>query len=264
MRVWSGVALLVASAVSVRAEVTVRAAAGRVDVTASAAPLADVLDRLARQTGMKVVYEGPAPRQLVSVSLLGRSPAEAVHDLLEGLGLNYALVGDSAGTGVQTLLMTGSQAPVVASARPAASATAAIRPRSGPPPMSGPDVMDEPEEDVDEEVPAEATVAPADGGTPPESPAAGVIPGIPGLPNPFVPGGNQAPPATVPVPTTPPVQNAPAVPGLQNRTLPGFVPVNPFSPMAPFAPVVPIGPASPPPATPGPPAEPPSPDDPPN
>src|SRR5262245_39930616 len=141
MRVLIGLALAAALGSPLRAEVTVRGVAGRVHVTANAAPLADVLDRLARQTGMKVVYEGPAPRQLVTVSLLGRSPAEAVHDLLEGQGLNYALLGDSSGTGVQTLLMTGPAASVASSSSGSASSappafrspgqrpSAAVRPR---------------------------------------------------------------------------------------------------------------------------------------
>ena len=76
------------------AEVRVRVAGGTVDLTATAAPLAEVLDRLARQTGMKVVYEGAAPRQLVTVSLHGRTPAETVLAVLEGLGVNFALVAD--------------------------------------------------------------------------------------------------------------------------------------------------------------------------
>src|SRR5215470_19540100 len=90
------------------AEVSVKAANGRLDVVATTAPLAEILDRISRQTGMKIVYEGAQPRQLVTVSLLGRSPAEAVNALLEGQGLNYALVADASGTSVQTLLMTGS------------------------------------------------------------------------------------------------------------------------------------------------------------
>src|SRR5262245_9846339 len=144
MRVLYGLVLAVAFGSPLRAEVAVRAAGGRVDVTANAAPLADVLDRLARQTGMKVVYEGPAPRQLVTVSLLGRSPAEAVHDLLEGQGLNYALVGDSSGMGVQTLLMTG-QATAVASSSSASSSAPPPGFRSrgaAPPPMSSADVVE--------------------------------------------------------------------------------------------------------------------------
>src|SRR5512143_2282096 len=105
------------------AEVSVRVSGGRVDLTATAAPLADVLDRLARQTGMKVVYEGPAPRQLVTVSLHGRTPAETILAVFEGLGLNYAMVADATGAGVQTLMVAGAagataSAPAPASTRP--------------------------------------------------------------------------------------------------------------------------------------------------
>jgi hypothetical protein len=262
MRVVPGLVLAVALAPSVGAEVTVHLAGGRVDVTANAAPLADVLDRLARQTGMKVVYEGPAPRQLVTVSLLGRSPAEAVHDLLEGQGLNYALLGDSAGTGVQTLLMTG-QASSVASSSSGSSASAAaataFKPRSGvPPPMSSPDGVEEVEEEADEE-PEPATPAPGapnlEGLPPGVNPAAlppgavppGVAPG--GTANPLLPliPGMQPSGTASPAPAAPgtPVQNAPAVPRTMAPTIPGFVPVNPLSPLGPFAPVIPANPGSP-------------------
>src|SRR6266446_3574256 len=74
--------------VAAGAEINIRVAEGRVDLSTNAAPVADVLERLSKQTGMKVVYEGSPPRQLVSVSLAGRTPAEAVVGLLEGLGLN--------------------------------------------------------------------------------------------------------------------------------------------------------------------------------
>ena len=75
--------LLAASAFA--GEVDVRGtAAGRVSVRVTAAPLSDVLDRLARQTGMKVVYDGVPPRALVR----GRqvedvTVADAVADVLE-------------------------------------------------------------------------------------------------------------------------------------------------------------------------------------
>jgi hypothetical protein len=262
MRVVFGLVLAVAFAPSVCAEVTVHLAAGRVDVTANAAPLADVLDRLARQTGMKVVYEGPAPRQLVTVSLLGRSPAEAVHDLLEGQGLNYALLGDSAGTGVQTLLMTGQASSVASSSGGSASAAAAtaFKPRSGvPPPMSSPDGVEEVEEEADEE-PEPATPAPGAPnleGLPGVNPA-GVPPGAApanGAPQtgatnpllPLLPGMQPAgtPGAAPAVPGATPIQNAPGAPRTMAPTVPGFVPVNPLSPLGPFAPVIPANPGSP-------------------
>jgi hypothetical protein len=175
------------------AEVSVRVSGGRVDLTATAAPVADVLDRLARQTGMKVVYEGPAPRQLVTVSLHGRTPAETVLAVFEGLGLNYAMVADSTGAGVQTLVVAG----VAGAAATSGAATPAARPTMlgarrpfGPPPGSSPEFAQPGFEEGDQEtepndfdftgmpVAAEAQdagapqqgVAPAD--VPPQSPGA--------------------------------------------------------------------------------------------
>ena len=123
------------------AEVAVRVSGGQVDLTATAAPLADVLDRLARQTGMKVVYEGPAPRQLVTLSLHGRTPTETVLALFEGLGVNFALVADPSGSRVQTLVVAGTataSSPVFRAreaGRPPAPATLhrpSARPRAEP------------------------------------------------------------------------------------------------------------------------------------
>jgi hypothetical protein len=99
--------LLAASAFA--GDVDVRGtAAGRVSVRVTAAPLSEVLDRLARQTGMKVVYDGAPPRTLVR----GRqvedvTVAEAVVDVLEGLGVSYALRLDATGLKVDTLLVLG-------------------------------------------------------------------------------------------------------------------------------------------------------------
>jgi hypothetical protein len=115
---------LLAAPVSAGVEVT--AADGHVDVSAAQAPLADVLDHLARKTRMKVVYEGGAPRNPVTVELRGRTPAEAVLGVLEGLGLNYAIALDLSGTQVETLMIVGgggmSSAP---------SSPASVRPARG-------------------------------------------------------------------------------------------------------------------------------------
>jgi len=136
------------------AEVTVRVSGGHVDLTATAAPLADVLDRLARQTGMKVVYEGPAPRQLVTLSLHGRTPAETVLAVFEGLGLNYAMVADSTGAGVQTLMVAGaSSATAASSTAPAAGrpTVPSVRRPFGPPPGSSPESVEPALDEADEE-----------------------------------------------------------------------------------------------------------------
>ena len=100
----AALALLAAPASS---GVEVTAADGHVDVSAAQAPLSDVLDHLARKTRMKVVYEGGAPRNPVTVELRGRTPAEAVIGVLEGLGLNYAIALDLSGTQVETLMIVG-------------------------------------------------------------------------------------------------------------------------------------------------------------
>src|SRR5262245_6262138 len=107
------VVLLVASALSARAGVEVRATAGRVDVVALHAPLSVVLERLSEQTGMKVVYEGPPPSGRVTASLLGRSPAEAVNELLRDRGLNYALAVEASGR-VSTLIVVTTPPPAAA------------------------------------------------------------------------------------------------------------------------------------------------------
>jgi hypothetical protein len=150
------VALVVLSLVATvaSAEVAVRVSAGRVDLTATAAPVADVLDRLARQTGMKVVYEGPAPRQLVTVSLHGRTPAETILAVFEGLGLNYAMVGDSTGAAVQTLMVAGGASATAASGTapvPARPTVPGARRPFGPPPGSSPESVEPGFEEGDQE-----------------------------------------------------------------------------------------------------------------
>jgi hypothetical protein len=183
------------------ADVSVRVADGRVDLSATAAPIADVLDRLSRQTGMKVVYEGPAPRQLVTVSLHGRSPTEAVLGLLEGQGLNYILIGDASGDRVQTLMMAGS-APTTPS-RLASSSSAPSGSRvTSPPPASGPDADEPAEEPEEQPEPLQAGQPPS--GLPPQLlllPGAGPDAVVP-------PNAGQAPGQK-----TPPPSSIPGVPG---------------------------------------------------
>ena len=116
-------ALVLVFSLPLRAGVEVTATGDRVDVTAAQVPVSEVLDGLARNTRMKVVYEGPVPRTPVTVELRGRTPAQAVLGVLEGLGLNYALVLDVSGTKVETLMIVGTgalpavPAPIVRPAR---------------------------------------------------------------------------------------------------------------------------------------------------
>lgn len=222
------------------ADVSVSVTEGRVDLSATAAPIADVLERLSKQTGMKVVYEGPVPRQLVTVSLHGRSPAEAVLGLLEGQGLNYILLGDASGERVQTLMMAGATAtPPSTPSQPAASnrPARASRPASRPDPD---EAVEEPEQEEEPE-PAQAAQPPnglpqlipgagANGSvpaitaqpTPPGSPPALSIPGL-GLPG--VPGARSGPtpfglPTVQPFPPQPATTPTPAPPAAQETRPP--------------------------------------------
>jgi hypothetical protein len=223
------------------AEVTVRVSGEQVDLTATAAPLADVLDRLGKQTGMKVVYEGPAPRQRVTLTVHGRSAAETVLALFEGLGLNYALVADPTGAHVQTLIVAGtvaasSSASTAAAARATPARRPFRRPPYGPPPGASTDAADAAfEEGIEEE-------------EPPEEPVPGAVPEGAGDPNiqvPVLDPATGAPAAGQ--------QDAPAAPGpaaMPAQPLPNY-PVSPFAPQPPqpFPPVPPGTPGAPGPAT---------------
>ena len=124
--------------------------------------MAEVLERLSRQTQMKVVYEGAPPRQMISLDLRGRTPVEAVVAALEGQGVNYAMSMDDTGTRVQTLLVTGT-----ATASPASRASAApqIPDRHVPRDLSA---------SVPEEVIEEPEPVPEDDGTPPPDTSVGL------------------------------------------------------------------------------------------
>jgi hypothetical protein len=237
--------LLAFLAAPAAAEVAVRvvpgtdANASQVELSARAAPLNEVLDRLGRQIGMKVVYEGASPRQLVTLSLQGRSPAETVLGVLEGQGLNYALVSDPSGTRVVTLLVagtapsTGSAGPGPAtSSSPSAPSTPFRRPPS-PPPGSSPDTIEEEPEEMEDDATFDDPVV---SGAPPQGQDGGQ--GDPSGKNP------------VPVPQGPAAQpNAPQ-PSPPGRAYP----VSPFAPQAPpytpqpfppLPPGVPGGPTAP-------------------
>ncbi len=78
---------------------------GRVDVRVRAAPLTAVLDRLGSQTGMKVTYGKPLPRRVVSLAVSGSDHAQAVLELLEGVGVDYAVTTNSEGTRILSVVV---------------------------------------------------------------------------------------------------------------------------------------------------------------
>ena len=100
----------------------------RVDVQATNAPLSEILDGLARQLKVKIVYEGPPPRQLLTVDLKGRTPAEAFLAIVEGQGLAYAFAMDKSGTKVESVLMAGGNNAPSANAGPGRPAPRPERP----------------------------------------------------------------------------------------------------------------------------------------
>ena len=207
-----------------RAEVAVRVASDQVAIDASAAPLSDVLDRLARQTGMEIVYEGSPPRQRITLALEGRTPTEAVLAILEGQGLNYALVADPTGAKVQTLIIAGAAGTGTSTGSSSSTArTRNRRPRRPPIPETledDPAMMEPDFDELEEEDPFEfedpAVIgqdAPAPPGTGDGAAPAAEAPVPAAGPMPF-PGGQQVFPASpfTPQPTYPqPV--APRPPG---------------------------------------------------
>lgn len=201
LRVTAGLFLFVAVA-SARAEVQVRLAEGKLDVTATSAPVSEVLDRIARQTGMKIVYDGAPPRSLVSVTIQGRSPVETIYGLLEGLGLNYALRTDLGGSKVDTLLLLAGSSG--GPARPATNTPAR-------PPIAAVPEPDEPDDDEAAPAPAEAEVPAGQAPAPPPN-----IPGAapqPNQPPSLTPAGPQSVAPTNPAFSTSPFLSPMTFPG---------------------------------------------------
>jgi len=194
-----------------RAEVEVLAVGGHIDVRATAAPLSEVLDRLAKATGMRIIHDGAPPRQPVTLALAGRTPAEAVLGVLDGQGLNYALRMDATGHRVETLILAGG---VSASAGPppAASTFRPILPPQPAPPADANAEANAEEEDATNEDEVEE----------PEPPQRPGLPRAPKEDRPETqPGSNPTPPQA---------------PGLH---LSGVNPPGPLFPTSPFAPVAP-------------------------
>jgi hypothetical protein len=184
----------------------------QVDLDATGAPLPEVLDRLARLTGMKLIFDGAPPRPLVTISVHGRSPTQTVLAVLEGLGINYALIADATGAQVQTLLVTGAAAPSSAtrgrgpSPPPRANRNMPIAPEPADLPLENEDELPLDEGGVVGNEPGREGVLPPDnpGDAPPvggEPRSSTVPPGQPSgfgsQPQPYTPG-----PFLPPAPTT--------------------------------------------------------------
>jgi hypothetical protein len=187
-----------------RSDIRVQVEPDHVCIEARSEPLTEILSRFAQATGAEIVYEAQHPRQMVSVRIEARTAGDALTQLLEGQGLNYALRLDASG-GVEMLVITGS-----------ASATAASGPadrirRSSP--LPEPATPEVPEEflEADAEPDTFAGAAPPSEplGSSPGDAASPVVPALqpgssdlgPGV-QPTVPG---APTSVEPSPPQPPV-----------------------------------------------------------
>ena len=93
------------------ADLDIRAKDGQLTLRAHTVPLVEVLERLSRETGLKVVYEGRRPSALVTADIEGVSETEALSRLLEGLGVNYAFQADASGHRVELLIISDNSSP---------------------------------------------------------------------------------------------------------------------------------------------------------
>jgi hypothetical protein len=207
---------------------------GRVSIHSQSAPLAEVLSRFAQATGAEVVYEAARPRQLVSVVIEAASPAEAIAQLLEGQGLNYALRLDPTGRNVEMLVVSGSASPATA---PAGTSR---NPRASAPPAPQ-EAYEALPEDLEEPPVPDPTEA-LEPGVPAGTPAGDMM--GPALAVPFAgPAPGAAPGAEVSGPSTPsglpaPEPGQPQPPAV--ASYPGAAPVGAPPPSPPVYP----GPAS--------------------
>ena len=207
-----------AAASDARAAVDVRLTADRVSVRADAAPLSEVLDRLAKQLGMKLIYEGAPPRGLVSAALENRTPAQAVIGVLEGTGVDYLARMDRTSTRVDTLIISSSSgsAGAAAGATPHPAVPSPAIGRAAAPP-------DEEEESIDEE------------DQPEEAPPPRPRPGQPSQGNEGDPRRPGAAPFMGRPPNGPGMQGLPSNPGMlaPGDATPRTYPVSPFAPVPP-------------------------------
>jgi hypothetical protein len=162
-------ALLSTLAPAAWAELNVSMRGGLMDIRAQAAPVSEVLNQIARQTGMQVVPDGAPPTTPVTLALEGRTPAEIVLSVLENAGVGYAAQLDRSGQKVTRLLLVrpgAAASPATAQARPSVRPAPALRPE---PPVR--DESPEPEELEQREppIPPEAARGQQAGEPPPAS-----------------------------------------------------------------------------------------------
>jgi hypothetical protein len=163
----------------------------RIDIRADNTPLVQILNGVAWEAKMKIVYDAPPPQDPVTVNIKNATFSQAITDLLNGHGLIYVAKMDAAGTRVDTLVLTSgnpgevhinTDAPPVEEAPPVDTPPEYVPPDMPPPEMP---------------TAVQPTSAPASAWTPQPVMLPGVI-GGPGAaptasPTPFVPMGRVPP-----------------------------------------------------------------------
>jgi hypothetical protein len=170
-----------------------RTADGHLDLSARAVPLADVLRCLVERAGLRVEYDGPPPRQPVTVALRGESLAGTLESLLAGLGMNYLLGRDPSGTVVDRLIVFGASRATESNRGGSAGASPAGVGQPVEPLPAEPSAEDE------------APVFEMPTAAPPEFPPSSSVPPPDAEPSPGVhePGGAPEPPLVEPEELTP-------------------------------------------------------------
>jgi hypothetical protein len=114
--------LLLSAPPQVPGEVNVKTTGDLVSVSARKASITEVLQSLARSTGMTVEFEGQTPRNPVDITLVDEPLVSAVGRVLEGSGIDYAFTMDKTERKVLKLMVLGrSQAAAAGGARPPGS-----------------------------------------------------------------------------------------------------------------------------------------------
>ncbi len=203
-------ALCLAASAAGAGEVTITLAQGRVSLAATTTPVSDVLDQLARKTGMKVIYDGAPPRLLVSPRVERESATQAVLAVLEGLGLSYVLITDASANRVDTLFVASGVGAKAAATPPRAPGHEEPQEKPRPP------MDDEDEEPVRPMPPPQEPEPPKPIPVPQPAPTYSLSPFAtqpPPGPQPFLPGQPGQPfiPGITPPPGAP---GQPYIPGL--------------------------------------------------
>jgi hypothetical protein len=88
------------------APISIQIRGERIDIQADNTPLVQILNGVAWEAKMKIVYDAPPPQDPVTVNIKNATLSQAITDLLHGHGLIYVAKMDASGSRVDTLVLT--------------------------------------------------------------------------------------------------------------------------------------------------------------